>query len=264
MIRVDELSFSYGEDSVLENVSFGAGRGELCGLFGPNGCGKTTLFKCCLNFLPFRRGRVTVNSHDSRRLGIGEMARQVAYVPQEHIPPFPYLAKEIVLMGRTPHLKGGFGAGARHREKARQAFWLLGIEHLADRAYDRLSSGQRQMVLIARAVAQETRVIFLDEPTSALDFQNQMRIWQVMGRLAKAGTTVLVCTHDPNHVAWFCDRAVVMASGKICAQGEPEKVMTQEVLDAIYGDSCRVGRSGKIRMVLPREVAKRSALNFGP
>lgn len=260
MLRINNLCFSYGKKKVLEDVSLRVRKGELCGLFGPNGCGKTTLFKCCLKFLSVASGSIFMDQRDLQSLAIGETARLAAYVPQEHSPPFPYLVKEIVLMGRTPHIRNSFGIGARDKEKALEALFQLGIEHLADHPYNRLSSGQRQMVLIARAVAQETKTMFLDEPTSALDYKNQIRIWREMRKVVENGTTVLVCTHDPNHVSWFCDKVLVMQSGKIAAEGLPGEVMNQELLDSIYQDICMVRRTGDVKLVLPKEVGERSAL----
>jgi len=262
MLEVNNLSFSYGAGNVLDDVSFHVRHGELCALFGPNGCGKTTLFKCCLRFLAFHQGTVFLNRRDVKSMRVEEMAMHVAYVPQQHLPPFPYLVKEIVLMGRTPHLSGVFGVGLKDKQKAFDALYRLKIDHLADRPYNQLSSGQRQLVLIARAIAQETRLVFLDEPTSALDFSNQVRIWRVMRALAQSGTTMLVCTHDPNHVAWFCDRAVVMGGGHVVVEGDPMQVMTHTLLDTIYGEICNVGRTGDVKLVLPREVAQRSALDL--
>jgi iron complex transport system ATP-binding protein len=262
MLRVNDLWFSYGSGNVLEEVSFHVPEGELCALFGPNGCGKTTLFKCCLRFLGFHRGSVLLNRSDVKSLRVEEIARQVAYVPQQHRPPFPFLVKEVVLMGRTPHLNGIFGAGSRDKQKAFDALRCLEIHHLADRPYNQLSNGQRQLVLIARAMAQETRLVVLDEPTSALDFSNQVRIWQVMREMAENGTTILACTHDPNHVAWFCDRMVVIRGGRIAAQGDPMEILNHRLLDTIYGGRCSVGQTGDLKLVLPREVAERSALDL--
>ena len=260
MLRVEKLCFSNGKTRVLDNVSFSVARGELCGLFGPNGCGKTTLFQCCMKFLAFADGAVFIGNRDLRAIGIQEIARMVAYVPQEHSPPFPYLAKEVVLMGRTPHLKNFRGICSHDKEKTRKAFIMLDIEHLADRPYNQLSSGQRQMVLIARALAQDTKIMFLDEPTSALDYRNQMRIWRVMRKIVENGTTVFVCSHDPNHVAWFCDKIIAMQKGRVAAEGIPDNVMNQDLLDSIYQDICEVRRTGAIDLILPREVAEHTAL----
>ena len=257
------MYFRYGSFPVLSGVSFSVGKGELCGLFGPNGSGKTTLFKCCLRFLRAEQGSVVVHGEDVSRCSIEHLARLVAYVPQEHKPPFPYLAREVVLMGRTPHLGGFFGVRRRDREIAMDALATLGISDLADRPYNQLSGGQRQMVLMARAIAQDTPVLFLDEPTSALDFQNQMRIWQIMRDIAGEGKTILACSHDPNHVAWFCDRVVVVGSGSVVAEGEPEDVISEDVLAAIYEDACAVRTLDGVRMVMPRCVAERHGKQEG-
>jgi iron complex transport system ATP-binding protein len=257
MLQVRDLHFSYGKKTVFEGVSFDVDEGELCGLFGPNGCGKTTLFKCCLKFLTFRRGSVIMNGIDITDHRIEKMAKLVAYVPQEHKPPFPYLVKEVVLMGRTPHLRGVFGISRKDKERALNALEVLDIGHLADQPYNQLSGGQRQMVLMARAISQDTKIMFLDEPTSALDFSNQIRIWNVMRKVAEEGVTILACSHDPNHVSWFCNKAVVMNKNGIVAEGAPHHVITEPVLDEIYQGVCTVRSLGDTRMVVPKTVAER-------
>ncbi len=257
MLSVENLSFEYSDrHKILDNISFKVGRGQICGLFGPNGCGKTTLFKCCLKFLKQSCGTVSMNGESVHNKSISEMARIVSYVPQEHKPPFPYLVRDVVLMGRTPHLSGFFGVSAEHKRKAFEAMEMIGVTDLADCSYSRLSGGQRQMVLIARAVAQETPLLFLDEPTSALDFSNQIRILHILREIAEKGTTIVACTHDPNHVLWFCDSVVVLGPGRFVAQGPPQEVLCDNVLDDIYEDMCRVKEFDNTRMVLPRHVLK--------
>jgi len=258
MLNVKDLCFNYGNLPVFEGLSFNVEESELCGLFGPNGCGKTTLFKCCLKFLKFHRGSVTMDGIDISGHRIENMAKLVAYVPQEHKPPFPYLVKEVVLMGRTPHLRSVFGIRRKDKERALEALDVLDIVHLADQPYNQLSGGQRQMVLMARAIAQDTKIMLLDEPTSALDFSNQIRIWDIMRRLAKEGITILACSHDPNHVSWFCNKVVVMNRNGIVAEGSPHQVITEPILDEIYHRGiCAVRNLGETRMVMPRNVAER-------
>ena len=223
-------------------------------------------FEHCLEALALGRERLVDvgrarfpgrNGEDVEQCTVEHLARLVAYVPQEHRPPFPYLVREVVLMGRTPHLGGFFGVKRRDKEIAMDALATLEIGDLADRPYNHLSGGQRQMVLMARAIAQDTPVLFLDEPTSALDFQNQMRIWQIMRDIAGEGKTILACSHDPNHVAWFCDRVVVVGSGSVVAEGRPEDVISEDVLAMIYQDACTVRMLDGVRMVMPRCVAER-------
>jgi len=258
MLEVRDLHFNYGKTPILKGVSFEVDEGKLCGLFGPNGCGKTTLFKCCLNFLRSCSGSVFMDGKDVRSLRVEDMAKIVAYVPQEHKPPFPYLAKEVVLMGRTPRLNGFFGISRENKRKAADALELLGLTELADYPYNQLSGGQRQMILMARAIAQETKLMFLDEPTSALDFSNQIRIWRIMRLVAERGVTILACSHDPNHVSWFCDKVVVMKDNRIIKEGSSQRVITESTMDEIYQDMCAVRNFGRTRMVLPRDVALRN------
>jgi iron complex transport system ATP-binding protein len=252
MFEVQDLSFSYGAHEILEGLSFAVRRGELCGLFGPNGCGKTTLFKCCLSFLRFG-GRVIVEGRDTRSLRVKSRARMIAYVPQEHHPPFPYSVFEVVLMARTPHMASGlFGVSGKHRARVLEALDWLDIADLAPLSYTQLSGGQRQLVLIARALAQETSVILLDEPTSSLDFHNQVKVWQVLRRIARQGITILACSHDPNHVAWFCDRVVMLHNRKIVAEGIPREVFQEGLLNMLYQGSCQVVEAGDVPVVLPK------------
>jgi len=254
MLHVNNLHFSYGKTPILRGVSFDAAQGQLLGLFGPNGSGKTTLFKCCLKFLKYNSGSVIMDDMDIKNASVAQMARYAAYVPQEHKPPFPYLVREVVLMGRTPHLGGIFGISKRDKAIALEALHILDIRDLADLPYNRLSGGQRQMVLIARAIAQETKLLFLDEPTSALDFSNQIRIWKMLRRITEQGITVIACSHDPNHVIWFCHKVVVIDGKGIVIQGTTDEVMTEKVINGIYNDICTTKEIDGIRMVVPRGI----------
>lgn len=255
MLKVSDIHYRYGETAVLEGVSFEVAPGELCGLFGPNGCGKTTIMRCCLKFLSVQRGEIRIGGMDVRKLPFRKLARLVAYVPQEHRPPFPYRVREIVLMGRNPHVSSILGAARKDRDKAAEALELLGLTEVADRPYNQLSGGQRQMVLIARALAQETRLILLDEPTSSLDFSNQIRIWRIIRRMVREGITVLACSHDPNHVSWFCDQVIVMGADGFLVKGPPEQVITETVLDRVYPGTCTVRSLDSIPVVMPQGLS---------
>lgn len=256
MIKIHDLRFRYDKTDVLKGVTTEIEAGVLCGLFGPNGSGKTTLFKCCLNFLRVTKGEIWIDGLNTRFTPVNQLAKAVAFVPQDHKPPFPYKVKEVVLMGRTPHMGGGiFDISDFHKQKSIEAMQTLDILDLAELPYNQLSGGQRQLVLIARAIAQETPVLFLDEPTSALDFHNQIKIWQILRQLAQQGLTVVACSHDPNHVAWFCDRVVMMSAGQIIADDRPEACFTEDTLSMIYQDTCAVRHMNGVKVVLPRIVA---------
>jgi len=254
MLKVNDLTFSYGSHRVLKNISFQIKKGELCALFGPNGTGKTTLFKCCLKFLTPDSGTVRINGKDIRRFKAKQMARSVAYVPQAHHCAFPFTVSQMVLMGRTPHLNRFFTPGDKDREIASQAMQTLNISHLSDSSFNQLSGGQQQMVLIARAIAQQTQVIFLDEPAAALDFENQIRLWQTLQTIADQGTAILACTHDPNHVSWFCHSTVVLDRSGLLAKGNPGRIMTQEMMDHIYGETCRVKDLNGLKIMIPGKM----------
>jgi iron complex transport system ATP-binding protein len=257
MLSVRNLHFSYGPLPVLRGVSMDAKSGEVCGLFGPNGCGKTTLFRCCLGLLQGRAERLAVDGHAIGAMAPSDRARLMAYVPQEHKPPFPLLVRDVVMLGRTPYLGLLGRATAKDWRIVHETLEWIGLSGLAERPYDRMSGGQRQLVLIARAVAQRTPVILLDEPASGLDFHNQIRIWGVLRSLAASGTAVLCCSHDPNHVAWFCDRAVVMKAGSIVAQGTPAEALSAATLEELYPGACELTSTDGVPVVLPNAVAAR-------
>ena len=254
MLKVNDLTFSYGKRRVLKNINFQIKKGELCALFGPNGTGKTTLFKCCLKFLTPEIGTVWINGKNIHKLKSKQMARSVAYVPQAHHCAFSFTVSQMVLMGRTPHLNRFFTPGAKDRNLADQAMQTLGISHLSDTAFNQLSGGQQQMVLIARAIAQQTGLIFLDEPAAALDFKNQINLWQTLQTIAEQGTAILACTHDPNHVSWFCHSTVILDRSGLLAKGPPGQVMTQDMMDHIYGDACRVRDINGLKIMVPGKV----------
>lgn len=245
------LSFSYGQHNVLDDISLSVKPGEICGLLGPNGCGKSTLFRCCMGFLHPQKGHVRVHGVNIAHMKPSALAAHVAYVPQEHRQPFPFTARDMVLMGRSPKMAGWFRLRREDERIAEEAMARIGILHLAERPCNQLSGGQRQLVLIARAMAQQTPLILLDEPTSSLDFSNQLSVWNVLREVASHGVAVLVCCHDPNHILWFCDKAAVMHKGRICAEGPSAEVVTQELLQHIYGPKCLRLGTGRASMVCP-------------
>ncbi|HPP78113.1 ABC transporter ATP-binding protein [Methanospirillum sp.] len=263
MLRISNLSFSYGPVKVLSDISLHVEKGALCGLFGPNGSGKTTLFKCALRFLRNYTGIINIQGRNISKLKVEEVARVVSYVPQEHRPPFPYLASEVVLMGRSPYLGGIFGLSREDEKIAMDAMDLIGISDIADIPYTMLSGGQRQMVLIARSLAQKTQAIFLDEPTAALDYHNQHLVWKVIRDIADDGMTILACTHNPNHVSWYCDHAIVMSRNGIIGAGDPRDVMSQDILNTLYSGSCAIRKLDGIPLILPRDVISRTEVLTG-
>jgi len=235
-LEIRNLHFSYGTRKILDAFSLRIRMGEVCGLLGQNGCGKSTLFRCCMGLLHPQDGQIFANGKSIAHLSPSELARHIAYVPQEHHQPFPFTVREMVLMGRTPRMAGWFRLKRKDVSIAQESMERIGIADLSEQPCNQLSGGQRQLVLIARALAQQTPVMLLDEPTSSLDFSNQLAVWRILREIAKQGVSILVCCHDPNHLLWFCDSAAVMAEGKIFAEGPPQDIITPQTLRHIYGE----------------------------
>ena len=234
-MTLSDVSFSYGCEKTLNHVSVDLPSGRLTGLLGPNGAGKTTLFKCCLGFLTPSQGFLKLMGAPLRDYSPRRLARHIAYVPQDHQPAFPFLVQEMVEMGRTPHRSGWTGmTSPNDLLVVKHVMERVGVSHLSDRMYSQLSAGQRQLTLVARALAQEAALVFLDEPTSALDFSNQLKVWDSLRQVADEGVGMVVCSHDPNHVLWFCDDVIVMRDGAIIAHGPVEKTITRELLEDVY------------------------------
>lgn len=249
ILSIDNLFFCYGKARVLGGISFGLETGKLYGLFGPNGAGKTTLFRLCLGILKPHSGNIFYKSVDIISLKAPALARIFSWLPQDHSPPFPFTVRELVLMGMAGSF--GYGPKAEHELKAIAAMERLGISGLADRPYTKLSGGQRQLALIARALAQDTPLLFFDEPGASLDYKNQVQLWQILKELSLEGKTILACAHDPNQLLWYCDEAIILKEGKLETKGPANKVLSQEMLDKLYGKSFRLGQAGVYPVVYP-------------
>lgn len=230
-----DLAFGYGTRVVGSGVSFALEPGEVLCLLGPNGGGKTTLFKTLLGLLPAKAGRVVYDGEDVARWSRARLARTIAYVPQAHAAFFPFTVREVVLMGRASRLKAFASPGRADRAVADAALATLGIAHLAERIYTEISGGERQLALIARALAGEPRLLVMDEPTASLDFGNQARVLERVRRLSETGISVVLSTHDPDHAFLCADRVALLHGGRLVALGAPEATITRENLRLLYG-----------------------------
>ena len=232
---VNDLCFGYGQKDVLKNVSFRAEAGELLAILGPNGVGKTTLFKCILGLEKNYRGQVLIDDAEVRSLSPKALASLAASIPQVHGISFRYAVRDMVLMGTTHRIAPFSVPGRTEKLAADEALERLGISTLADKEFVRLSGGEQQLVLIARALAQQAKILLMDEPTSSLDYGNQLHVLSIVKNLAKEGRTVLLSTHNPQHALWYGDRVLALWQGRVFAWDTPEKVITPELIQTLYG-----------------------------
>jgi len=229
------LAIGYRDREVGRGLDVKLQQGEVLALLGPNGSGKTTLLKTLLGILTPLAGEPTIDGTPIGRLSAGERARRIAYVPQSHTPSFAFTVETIVLMGRTAHGNLFSAPSGADRAVAARALERFGIAALSTRPYTMISGGERQLVMLARALAQEPRFIVLDEPTASLDFGNQGKVLREMRALAASGHGVLFTTHDPNHALRAADRAFLMRSGARLAEGKVREVLTRGRLEELYG-----------------------------
>lgn len=236
MLAVENVVCGYHPGQpVIGPLSFQVKKGEIVCILGPNGVGKTTLFKTVLGILKPLDGRILLKGRDTTTYSIKEFARTAAYVPQGHIPPFPYDVLDVVVMGCNPNMNEFSSPRESDFRMARQMLDRMGISHLANRDYTELSGGERQMVMIARALAQDTELLVMDEPTSHLDYGNETRVLAQVKRLSGLGYTIIMITHVPGHAFLCADQVVALGRDGFFAAGQPEDVLTEENLSLLYG-----------------------------
>ena len=242
-LRVLDVSFSYGAREVLKGVTLTLRGGEFVGLMGPNGSGKTTLLKVMNSVLRPKKGAVFVNELAVSKLTAKEVAKVFGVVSQEYETSLGFTALDVVLMGRNPHLSRFRGESRRDYEIAFEVMKLTNTLHLAERPFNELSGGEKQRVVIARALAQEPKVLLLDEPTSHLDINNQIEVLELLKRLCKEKEILVVAViHDFNLAAYYCDKVILMKDGKIYSMGTPPEVLTPSNIEAVFGVKVYVQR----------------------
>ncbi len=235
MLSVQGLRYFYHPTRIiLEDITFELNNHDILCLLGPNGTGKTTLLRCILSLHKPKGGVIRLDGRDIQKIHARRRAELMAYVPQATTVAFPYKAEDIVLMGRVSHLALGARPGKKDRKLAEEAMERLSISHLRDYSFNEMSSGEKQMVLVARALAQQARILVMDEPTANLDYCNQVKMLQVIKNLAAQGYAILMTSHYPDHAFLACTQAILMRDGLIMAQGAPEEVVTTENLTRLY------------------------------
>jgi len=236
MLKTENLCFRYGDSPILQNITLSVPAGEVVTLLGPNGSGKTTLIKCLTGVLQPDEGSVKVEEQNLAALHPKQIAQLIAVLFQNHVPAFPYKVKDLVLMGRAPYIDGILS------NPGRQDYAIIGqimddlhIKKFAERPYTALSGGERQLVLLARALAQQPKILVLDEPTAPLDFKNTITVLNKVRQLAKEQElTVILSLHDPNHALLFSDKVALIKEGRLLSFGAAEEIVTNDNLAMLY------------------------------
>jgi iron complex transport system ATP-binding protein len=256
MLSCHNLGFRYGEVPVLQDISFTLEKGTFCVVLGRNGSGKTTLIHCLNRILHPTSGQVKIDSKDMTSLSRNEIARAVSLVPQEHMEIFPFRVIDVVVMARAPFLGTAAAPKARDYELAADALKQLHAIHLAEKNFNRISGGERQIVLLARAIAQNPRIMLLDEPTNHLDFNNQYHLLSAIKDLCRSSDLCIVASmHDPNLASLFADQIIMLKNGQILFQGSSRVIMTSRHMSLLYDIPTEsIDIADQIRLFLPAQV----------
>ena len=257
-MKVEDLHFSYGNHEVLKGVSFGVEDSGFVSLLGPNGAGKSTLFKCMLGLLPPSGGSVHICGRNIRSMPAAELSHRVAYIPQSHSPVFNFSVFDMVLMGTTAQLGRFTSPGKQQEELAEAAMERIGISHLRNRGCSNISGGERQLALIARAIAQQAKILVMDEPSASLDYGNKLRVMETVKGLTREGYTVIQSTHDPDQAYLYSDKILALYGGKILADGTPGETISSELISTLYGvevEVCSMHRDD-VRVCVPAHLTK--------
>ena len=253
-----DVCFSYLDGFSLQHINLTVRKGEMVALIGPNGSGKTTIIKLAAGVLTPGQGEVLLNGANLKTLSRKEIARRLAVVPQYFYIPFAFTVDEVIMLGRTPFVGAFSGETEREHFMVRQAMELTGIEQFSNRAFNELSGGERQKVVLAMALAQEPKLLLLDEPTAHLDINHQVEILEmVRGLNREQGVTVVGAMHELNLAALYFDRLILFKEGTIFAEGAPSAVLTETTIHDVFGASVQIDQhpSAKVPyiIILPKE-----------
>jgi iron complex transport system ATP-binding protein len=277
ILTVEQAGFRYDRRRLIfSEISFALAEREVLCILGPNGIGKSTLIRCLANLHLLCFGSIRLHGRDIRSLQRRDVAKMIGYVPQAHEIVFPFPVREFVLMGRAPHLALFASPSREDRARAEDAIDLVGIERCADVPVNEISGGEYQLAMIARALTQEPEVLLLDEPTSHLDFGNQIRVLEIIDRLAENGLAVVMSSHFPDHAFLSSNRVAIMQHGTFMAYGDADAVVTEENLRRTYGvdvsiayshdverQVCMPHKSGHCRCRDPAHPDCTASLSFG-
>jgi len=235
ILEIKNAEFSYnGKKKIFEDINFQLEEGDILCILGPNGTGKSTLIKCINGLLKLNKGNILLQNKDVETMGNGDLAKVMGYIPQTHDSTFAFKCFDVVLLGRAPHLGLTESPGTEDIEIAHEALESMGISHLKNKPYTEISGGERQLVLMARVLAQQPKILLLDEPTSHLDFGNQIRMLEIIKNFSNSGLSVIMTSHYPDHAFISSNRVAIMNKGSLMAMGSPEDVVTEENMRNAY------------------------------
>ncbi len=250
-LEIRNLSFSFKDHKVLKDVSFSVQKGDFLSVLGPNGVGKSTLFRCILGSYRNYTGSVLIDGRDSKEMHPRELASHIAYIPQAHKPTFGYSVLDVVLMSAARHLSPFSTPSSKDTERSMDSLDKLGISHLAQRDFMKLSGGEQQLVLVARAISQNADILIMDEPTSSLDFGNQLKVLERVCRLSEEGYTVLLSTHNPQHAMTYSAKVLALYEGSVAAFGPSKDIMTEELMKTLYGVPISILNTDRGGIIVP-------------
>jgi iron complex transport system ATP-binding protein len=254
LLVVEGLESGYNRKTVISDITFSVEKGEIVSILGPNGAGKTTLLRCIEGTLSPSSGNIYISGKKLKDISDRERGRIIASVPQIHRPIFPFTVLELVLMGRNPYITRYGTPSKRDYEIAENVLKEVGIYELKDRYYTELSGGELQLTLIARALAQEPKVILFDEPTAHLDFKNQLTVLSIVRKIVEEKEiSILMVMHDPNLAMLYSDRVFLMEKGKIMDSGRPFEAITPQNMKRLYGFDVEIVNSNGRYFILPPE-----------
>lgn len=241
ILEIINLSCGYKNKCILKNINLQINDGEILCILGPNGVGKTTFLKTILGFLKLQSGEILLNGMKINNWSNVKLAKVLAYVPQAHTPPFPYKVLDVVVMGKTVHL-GYFKAPSKSDyKKAEDILENLGIGYLKDDIYTEISGGERQLVLIARALMQDSKILIMDEPTSNLDYGNQIRVLKQINLLSKMGISIIMTSHFPDHGFLCSAKIALIERNSVIHLGSADEIITEENMKLSYGVTVKLG-----------------------
>lgn len=252
-IQVQNLNFSYENRTILDGVSFQVDSGDVLAVLGPNGVGKTTLFRCILGIQTKYQGSIRINQREAKRFSAKDLSREVAYIPQVQKNSFHFSVLDMVLMGTTAQMSLYQQPGEQQMKQAQEALARFGIEYLKTRDFEQLSGGESQLTLLARAVVQGAKILVLDEPTASLDYGNAIRVMEEVRQLAKQGFTIVLSTHDPNQALSYANKVLALYEGRVASFGNTDQVLQPALLERLYQISVRFETLGEenLRVCIP-------------